>query len=389
MQNFLRHSRSRLKGSVHIIPSTGGVMDYCVKILRKIMLKFRDTVFAKIETGFETGLNCANSLENGSNSNNFKVINAGSGIVIDMIQYSPKQKKSVTTEEYINYKKKNASAEASSLALFLFSKKGKIRFGTRAGLSVNYLTMPFGFPKFHSVFLIFKLQPKKGTHIQKRDKMKTGALKILLALSTFLFLIPGCSKDEPTGPKEAPLISGDYFPTDQSNTWRYSSNALSKDGKSLVTFYMSIGTYSFRRGDFKAILGRIADSTSYASVLGIKDSAGVIYSLGDNPPEGLFPLFKHQYAENEVTRETITVNGITYQTLRRAMSQGKDTLTLWFADSIGLVKEFSRQGISLFNDDFTGQNVTITTELIYHGKYKIVQLPAPYGGGSGLVCFPD
>ncbi|HEX2962700.1 MAG TPA: hypothetical protein VHO43_12955, partial [Ignavibacteriales bacterium] len=61
------------------------------------MLKFRDTVFAKIETGFETGLNCANSLENGSNSNNFKVINAGSGIAIDMIQYSPKQKKSVTT----------------------------------------------------------------------------------------------------------------------------------------------------------------------------------------------------------------------------------------------------------------------------------------------------
>lgn len=212
-------------------------------------------------------------------------------------------------------------------------------------------------------------------------KARAGHIaKILLALSTVLFLINGCSKDEPTSPKEDPLIAGDYFPTDNSATWRYSSNALSKDGRSFVEFDMKIGTHTFRRGDFKALLGRLADSTSWEAILSIKDSAGVIYSLGDNPPEGLFPLFKHQYSEIEVTRESITVNGAAYQTLRRSISQGQDTLTLWFADGIGLVKEFSRQGISLFNDDFAGSNIATKTELINYSKPAIFHA-GPIGDG--------
>lgn len=209
--------------------------------------------------------------------------------------------------------------------------------------------------------------------------MKTGALRILFALSAFFFLITGCSKDEPTKPQEDPLIAGDYFPTNNTYIWKYSSNALSQDGKSFVSFDMKFGTYSFRRGNFNAMLGKLADSTEWLAFLSIKDSAGTIYSLGDNPPEGYFPLFKHQYAENEVTRETITINGTTYQALRRSISQGQDTLTLWFADSIGLVREFSRQGISLFNDDFTGRNVTITTELVFCEKPKIVRFRDPFG----------
>ncbi|HEX2867061.1 MAG TPA: hypothetical protein VHO03_08460 [Ignavibacteriales bacterium] len=193
--------------------------------------------------------------------------------------------------------------------------------------------------------------------------MKTSAFRILFVLSAVLFFFSGCSKDEPTKPKEDPLIAGDYFPTNNGSIWRYQSNAMSQDGTSLVLFDMKVGSYSFRRGSFKALLGKLADSTQWSAFFGIKDSAGVIYSLGDNPPEGYFPMFKHQYAESEVARETITVSGTTYQTLRRSFSQDQDTLTLWFADGIGLIKEFSRQGISLFNDDFAGRNVTITTEL--------------------------
>lgn len=213
--------------------------------------------------------------------------------------------------------------------------------------------------------------------------MKSGAFRIVLALSSVLFLISGCSKEEPTQPKEDPLIAGDYFPTDNTIYWRYSSNALSSDGKSFVEFDMKFGTHTFRRGSFNAMLGKLADSTEWSAIFGIKDSAGIVYSMGDNPPEGLFPLFKHQYSESEVTRETITVNGRTYQTVRRSFSQGQDTLTFWFADSIGLVKEFSRQGISLFNDDFTGSSVTIITELIQCSRPKIVRIRNPFGDGLG------
>ncbi|MGE5350595.1 MAG: hypothetical protein ACM3P0_00830 [Acidobacteriota bacterium] len=199
--------------------------------------------------------------------------------------------------------------------------------------------------------------------------MKTRALKILLALSTFLFLIPGCSKDEATQPKEDPLIAGDYFPTERDVVWGYSSNAVNDSGKSFMEFEMVIDTFSYRRGVFKAMIGRFGNDPRWGSIVAIKDSAGIIYSLGDNPPGNPYPLFKHQYKESEVTRETITVNGIVYETLRRSITDGPDTLTLWFSDKFGLVKEFSRQGMSLFSDNNRGKHIAVTTELKYCFKF--------------------
>lgn len=220
--------------------------------------------------------------------------------------------------------------------------------------------------------------------------MKNGPFRLLLALSAFIFLITGCSKkDGPTGPKEDALISGDYFPTDHSIMWRYSSNAISRGGQSFIEFDMNIGSYTYSGGSFKAMLGKLADSTTWGPIMAIKDSAGVIYSLGDNPPESPYPLFKHQYNESEVTRETITVNGKAYETLKKVLIFDSDSLSLWFADSIGLVREFSRQGMSLFSDNNMGKQITVKTELIRCEKPKLVHILNPFGDQGGPVSLPE
>ncbi|MCU7497375.1 MAG: hypothetical protein HF314_14355 [Ignavibacteria bacterium] len=198
--------------------------------------------------------------------------------------------------------------------------------------------------------------------------MKVVTFKILLVFSTVLFVFSGCSKDEPTKPKEDPVIAGEYFPIDTTTIWCYSSNALSEGGVNPVAFETKFGTYTYENGRFDALLGRLTGTTDWHPIISIKDSAGIVFSLGDNPPESPFPLFKHQYTESEVTWEDITINGKKYETLKRVMVMEHDTLTLWFADQIGLVKEFSRQGMSLFSDANIGRKVTITTELTDRGR---------------------
>ncbi|MCU7492882.1 MAG: hypothetical protein HF312_18895 [Ignavibacteria bacterium] len=80
---------------------------------------------AKMRRVFRHPQEEADSLKNGLFSQGIFLPAGASDEGIDTIPIQSKAKKSVTTEEYINYKKKYASAEASSLASFLFSELRK------------------------------------------------------------------------------------------------------------------------------------------------------------------------------------------------------------------------------------------------------------------------
>lgn len=160
-------------------------------------------------------------------------------------------------------------------------------------------------------------------------------------------------------------FSNDYFPFTRSYTWTYSTNALSDSGKSVSSFEMRIDTTRFRNGVFWALMGRLSGTTQWGGIFAVKDSGGIVYSIGDNPPEAPFPLFKHQYLSNEGVPETISVSGTTYESVKVNFDFQKGrTLSLWLVKGIGLVKESSNQGVSLFTDDNAGKNVLIQTALV-------------------------
>ncbi|MFA5835042.1 MAG: hypothetical protein WDA22_16310 [Bacteroidota bacterium] len=188
-------------------------------------------------------------------------------------------------------------------------------------------------------------------------------LKYLSFLSVLLLFI-SCNDDSTTQGNGNPSdYTNDYFPFSRSYVWTYSSNALSDSGKSISTFDTRIDTTSFTRGVFYALLGRLSGTTQWGWIFAMKDSGGIVYSLGDNPPETPYPLFKHQYSASEGVRDTLVVLGSKMETVRIDINTGNGTISLWLAKGIGLVKESSDKGHSIFNDNNSGKNIFIQTTL--------------------------
>ena len=189
-------------------------------------------------------------------------------------------------------------------------------------------------------------------------------MRIYLLAVFCALLILSCVNETTTQLESDPqYYANDYFPFTKSYTWTYTTNALSDSGKLTNSFDMRIDTTSFNNGVFYALLGRLSGNTEWGSIFAIKDSGGIVYSIGDNPPEQPFPLFKHQYSNSEGERDSIVVLGTKMETVKVDINIGNGTLSLWVAKGIGFVKESSSTGISLFTDDNASTNVLIQTTL--------------------------
>ena len=184
-------------------------------------------------------------------------------------------------------------------------------------------------------------------------------LKLLPLVVISVFILLSC--DEAVTPEDVV----DYFPTNSNNIIKYSSNAISGSENDFITFEMKIDSFAFSRGTYLALLGKREIDTLWGAIMGLKDSGNVIYGLGDNPPEDLVPMFKHEYKEDEAVTEKITLLGKDYDS-KKVVLQLSDSVKLnwWFVNGIGLVKEESSKGASIFNDDNWGDDYNSKTELI-------------------------
>ncbi len=185
----------------------------------------------------------------------------------------------------------------------------------------------------------------------------------LFTLTIFVLLFAGC-----TDKSVDPAVSEDYFPVNHDFVYTYKSNVFNDSQDSMSTFQMKIDYYNFKNGKFLAILIKLENMNDWAPLLGIKDSNNVIYSLGDYPPEGLFPLFKHKYDDNEVTGDEVNIGGKTYNAKKLTVTRDGREASWWFVDGIGLVKEESVNGISIFSDNHVDRNFVTKTELISFTK---------------------
>ena len=185
----------------------------------------------------------------------------------------------------------------------------------------------------------------------------------LLLISLVFF---ACKKDSTVNPiVNDPVLTGDYFPVARSYAWMYTTNALRDSGNAFETFEMKMDTVQFSKGTFWCLLGRLAGGTKWGPIFAIKDSGGVVYSIGDVPPETPYPLFKHQYSSTEAVKESLTVAGKKYEAFKvNYTSPIGRTSTWWFAKDIGLIQETSNQGVSLFSDNNSTKNVFIQTGLL-------------------------
>jgi hypothetical protein len=190
-----------------------------------------------------------------------------------------------------------------------------------------------------------------------------------------LSFLPGCSDDSAS----APAVTSDYFPFHRSYVWTYRTNAFAVNGIPDITFEMKIDTATHRNGPESGLFWwyfiRVpAVSSKWSHFLVLLDSANTIFTWGDFPSfSSSHPPFsmgwKHQYAASEGTRETITVQGKTYSAVRVDYTGEQNvTISWWFADGIGLIREYSAKGGSIFEDDNWGDDVVVNTELVSYTK---------------------
>ncbi len=190
--------------------------------------------------------------------------------------------------------------------------------------------------------------------------MTTPLVKFISVIMLLVvFILTSCAEDS-VSPKD----QEDYFPINSNFIYTFRTNAITNHPDSFQTFDMKIDEYNFPKGKFLALLFRNNSDSNWIPALGIKDSNNTIYSLGDNPSEGLFPMFKHQYDEGEVTDDEVLINGKKYNAKKLDMFRDNTQLSWWFVDGIGLVKEESPNGVSLFSDDHYKDDYLIKSELV-------------------------
>ncbi len=195
--------------------------------------------------------------------------------------------------------------------------------------------------------------------------MKRFPTLALLPLVIFSFaVVTACSEDDPVTPQKP---EPNYFPYVRNAVWTYKTNVFKNDIAEIVTLQVKIDTMLTEYGIYDFLkVGLPEYSTAWAPAIAVKDSAGAVYGLGDSPSDTPYLLFKHKYAESEITRETITVQGKSYQTVKyRFDIPAVGSVYWWFADGVGLVREHSMDGISLFNDNNDDE---VLTELVSYVK---------------------
>jgi len=198
--------------------------------------------------------------------------------------------------------------------------------------------------------------------------LKQNVLLLALLLVPLALSVQSCSDDD-TSSNASP--GGDYFPFGREYRWTYTTNIRAAKGTPVMQFQMKIDTaISNDRLFWFLMVQDSAHGAIWGRILGLKDENNIIYSLGDHPPEVEYPLFKHSYLANEGVRETITVQGVTYNTIRIDREGDGVKISWWFAPNVGLVKEYSEQGGSLFTDDQWGDDIIMNTELVAFQKIQ-------------------
>ncbi|MBR9974890.1 MAG: hypothetical protein KFF77_04870 [Bacteroidetes bacterium] len=183
-------------------------------------------------------------------------------------------------------------------------------------------------------------------------------------LVAMLLLVACSEEDSPVNPPK----TVDYYPFAKGHVWTYTTNAFTDTFGEVVTIQTKIDTATSDQGLHHWMHISIPDKgVNWLPLFSMLDSAGVVYALGDHPGEQRYPMFKHVYADSVITRETITVHGKTWQTIKVTMDvQGAGTITWWLADGVGVIREHSMDGLSLFTDDMDGEEVL--TELVSYTK---------------------
>jgi len=191
---------------------------------------------------------------------------------------------------------------------------------------------------------------------------------IFVTLAAFSLLFVTCKEDSiSSGSDYVPIdLANDYFPVVPSYQWTFNGNCFSDSGKTYSNFDYKVDTATFRNGVFKAVKVRLPGGSQWYPIFGIKDSGNIIYSLTDNPPvSNPLPAFKHTYDANEGVRETISLSGVSYDAVKIIIDFGSGkTYSMWFAKGMGLIKDSSSSGFSLFSDNNMNYNVVIKNSLI-------------------------
>jgi hypothetical protein len=200
------------------------------------------------------------------------------------------------------------------------------------------------------------------------NKLRLLASMLFCAvLPAVIFIDCGDSGNNPGSTPPTP----DHFPFSRNYVWTFRTNVFAVNGLPDTTFELKIDTATYGNGMnrlywwyFIRIPGISPNWQHFWVML---DSANTIYSWGDFP-NGSPPFsmgWRHQYSTSEGTRETITVQGHTYNAIRVDYTGEKNvTISWWFADGIGLIREYSAKGGSIFEDDSWGTATVVNTELI-------------------------
>lgn len=193
--------------------------------------------------------------------------------------------------------------------------------------------------------------------------MRIYSLAVLFLLSVFF---SACSKDPaPAGPDNAGAeFINDYFPMSTSYRWAYISNAFSVKGETYSLVEMKIDTAKFHGSIRAALKIRPSGTTEWKAIYGLLDTGNFVYILQDIPPAAMYPLFKHSYDSSNGVKESVTLAGISYEAVKITLPLVDETLYfMWFAKGIGLIKDSSGTGFSMFSSANTKYKVVIKSTL--------------------------
>ncbi len=226
-----------------------------------------------------------------------------------------------------------------------------------------------------------------------RLRAKLQRVLLVLAVGVVVMLSQRGGTDVPHSPNRAV----DYFPINRDIVWTFTTNIAALRGIPESIFEVKIDTATYQIGENNHVVfmwyfyrrpssakERNCDFVSWPDpnsssspqrwrhFFVLKDSASALFSWGDYPdlsrqPDALG--WKHVYEPSEGTRETINIQGKIYNTVRIDMTtEDGIPISWWFADGIGLVKEYSPKGGSIFTDDYLGSNLIMNTELLSYIK---------------------
>jgi hypothetical protein len=200
--------------------------------------------------------------------------------------------------------------------------------------------------------------------------MDKRILPFLTILAISLFFTTCKENSTSAGPDNAGAeFINDYFPVSSSYRWSYISNAFSVKGETYSLVDMKIDTAKFHGSIRPSLKIRPAGTTEWKAIYGLLDSGNFIYILQDIPPAAMYPLFQHSYDSSYGARESVALSGMRYDAVKITIPLVDETLYyMWFVKGVGLIKDSSGTGFSLFSSANTKYNVVIQSNLTFVGK---------------------